>query len=58
MTKCKKCRWNYQSHHCIDCKDYKGNLEELKPFCGYCNHQKGSDSCNNCVWEKKGGDDV
>ena len=55
---CKKCRYVKGSYHCMDCDSYDGHIDKLQPFCGYCNHQKGSDSCNNCVWEKKGGDDV
>ena len=49
---CNKCRHNYQSYHCMGCDSYDGNIEELQSFCGYCNHTKGSDSCNNCVWEE------
>ena len=49
---CKKCRWNHGSYHCMDCDSYDGDINELQPFCGYCNHTKGSDSCGNCVWEE------
>ena len=50
---CRTCRWAYQSHHCMSCDSYDGDLNEVKPFCCYCNHQKGSDYCNNCVVNKK-----
>lgn len=49
---CNNCRWDYRSYHCMDCDSYDGNLDELETFCGYCNHKKGGDSCNNCVWEE------
>ena len=51
MTDCKNCRWAYGSYHCMDCKNYDGKIEELQPFCGYCNHNKGSNYCCNCVWQ-------
>ena len=36
----------------MNCDSYNEDRKELKPFCGYCNHTKGSHSCNNCVWYK------
>ena len=52
MNNCDKCKWNHKSYHCMDCDSYDGNLDELESFCGYCNHNKDSHSCNNCVWYK------
>ena len=26
------------------------SIEELKSCCPYCNYDKGSENCNNCVW--------
>ena len=47
---CKNCRYTYKSYHCRDCDSYDGDYNELETFCRYCNHIKGGDSCNNCVW--------
>ena len=47
---CKKCRWREGSYHCMGCDSYNGDLNELETFCGYCNYEKGSNACTNCVW--------
>ena len=50
MKDCNNCRYGYKTYHCLDCKSYDGDIVDLQPFCGYCNHTKGSDYCNNCVY--------
>ncbi len=49
---CENCRYNYQSYHCMGCSSYDGDLEDLETFCYYCNYNRGSDACGNCVWEE------
>ena len=47
---CGTCRHNYQSYHCMGCDSYNGNIDDLEPFCTYCNYTYGTDNCGNCVW--------
>ena len=47
---CEKCKHNYQSYHCMGCQHYYGNIDDLEPFCKYCNNTPYEDGCENCVW--------
>lgn len=47
---CRKCKHNYQSYHCMGCNAYYGNIDDLEPFCSYCNNIYSTDDCENCVW--------
>lgn len=47
---CENCRFDVGSYHCIDCEKNVVEFNDLKSFCPYCNYQKGSEECGNCVW--------
>lgn len=47
---CKECRWDYNSYHCMGCDNHDGNIDDIDPFCNYCEHTPYEDACENCVW--------
>lgn len=44
---CKKCRYDMNSYHCLDCPHHNGDTDGLMPFCRYCNN---NNNCGNCTW--------
>ena len=50
INECQGCKYDYQSHHCIGCDNYNGNIDDLEPLCNECEFTYGTDYCENCVW--------
>lgn len=50
INECQGCKYGYQSHHCIGCDNYNGNIDDLEPLCNQCEYTYGTDYCENCVW--------
>ena len=34
----------------MGCDNHDGNIDDIEPFCKYCNHTPYEDACGNCVW--------